>query len=115
LDVEEFLELEKQTYLDKFPHNKAIFDDEDEEDDTEMDSTKKKPMETTTAVKKGEGKKKRRLEEVDISKDSSFDDASDGDGYSDLLSGEVINNCIRREILFSSRVMWSRGTKSTLA
>ncbi len=36
LDVDEFLELEKQTYLDMFPHNKAIFDDEEEEDDTEM-------------------------------------------------------------------------------
>jgi hypothetical protein len=34
-------------------------------------------------VKKGEGKKKRRLEEVDISKDGSDDNASDGDGYND--------------------------------
>jgi hypothetical protein len=49
LDVDEFLELEKQIYLDMFPHNKAIFDDEEEEDDTEMDS----------AMKKGEGGKKR--------------------------------------------------------
>jgi hypothetical protein len=33
-------------------------------------------------VKKGDGKKKRRLEEVEI-KDSSDDDTSDGEGYSD--------------------------------
>jgi hypothetical protein len=64
LDVDEFIELEKQIHLDMFPHNKAIFDGEEEEDDTEMDS----------AMKKGEGGKKRQLEEVDISKDSSSDD-----------------------------------------
>jgi hypothetical protein len=76
LNVNEFLELEKQIYLDMFPHNKAIFDGEEEEDDTEMDS----------AMKKGEGGKKRQLEEVDISKNSSSDDdanASDDDGHSD--------------------------------
>jgi hypothetical protein len=76
LDVDEFLELEKQIYLDMFPYNKAIFDGEEEEDDTEMDS----------AMKKGEGGKKRQLEEVDISKDSSSDDdanSSDDDGHSD--------------------------------
>jgi hypothetical protein len=56
LDVDEFLELEKQRYLDIFPHNKAIFDEEEEEVDTEMDSTKKRPMETTNAVKKIERK-----------------------------------------------------------
>ncbi len=47
-------------------------------------------------VKKREGKKKRRLEEVNISKDNSYDYASHGDGYSDQLSGGVINDCIRR-------------------
>jgi hypothetical protein len=39
-----------------------------------------------SAMKKGEGGKNRRLEEVDISKDSSSDDdanASDDDGHSD--------------------------------
>jgi hypothetical protein len=54
------------------------------------------------------------LEEVDISKDSSDDDASSGDGYSDLEKEEVIYNCIRREIINSSKVMWSRYTKLTL-
>jgi hypothetical protein len=48
LDFDEFLELEKQIYLDMVPHNKVIFDWEEEEDDTEMDS----------AMKKGEGGKK---------------------------------------------------------
>jgi hypothetical protein len=74
LDVDEFLELEKQ--IDIFPHNKAIFDGEEEEGDTEMDS----------AMKKDEGGKKRQVEEVDISKDSSSDDdanSSDDDGHSD--------------------------------
>jgi hypothetical protein len=52
LDVDEFLELEKQIYLDMFPDNKAIIDEEEEEEEnTEMDST-----ETTNAVKNGEGK-----------------------------------------------------------
>jgi hypothetical protein len=57
VDVDEFLELEKQIYLDMFPHNRAIFDGEEEEDDTEMDC----------AMKKGEGGKKddwRRLKLV---------------------------------------------------
>ncbi len=76
LDFDEFLELEKQIYLDMVPHNKVIFDWEEEEDDTEMDS----------AMKKGEGGKKWQLEEVGISMDSSSDEdanASDDDGHSD--------------------------------
>ncbi len=100
LDVDEILELEKQIYLDVFPHKKALFDDDEDEVDTEIVSTKKKPMETTNVVKKGGRKKKRILEEVDISKDSSDDNAHDGDRCSDWLSREVINNCVRREILY---------------
>ncbi len=76
VDVDKFLELEKQIHLDMFPHNKAIFDGEVEEDDTEMDC----------AMKKVEGRKKRRLEEDEFSKDSSSDDdanAREDDGYSD--------------------------------
>ncbi len=66
LDVDEFLELEKQIYLDMFPHNNTIFDEEEEED-TEEDSTLK-PNENKNAIKKGDGdgKKKRRLEEVGV-------------------------------------------------
>ena len=79
LDVDEFLELEKQIYLDMFPHNKAIFDDE-EEDNTEVDNTLK-PKGNEDAIKKGDGKKNWKLEEVEI-EDSSDDDASDGDRYS---------------------------------
>jgi hypothetical protein len=61
MHVAEFLELQKQIYLDMFTHSKAIFDDEEEEDDIEMDSTKKKPMETTNVVNKGEGKKVKQI------------------------------------------------------
>ena len=64
LDVDEFLELEKQIYLEIFPHNNTIFDD-DEEEDTEEDSTLR-PKENKNAIKKGDGKKKRRLEEAEI-------------------------------------------------
>jgi hypothetical protein len=81
LDVDEFLELEKQIYLDMFPHNKDIFDDQ-EEDDTEVDITPK-PKENKNVFKKGYGKKKRRLEEVEIKKDDSDDNTSDYEGYSD--------------------------------
>jgi hypothetical protein len=81
LDVDKFLELEKQIYLDMFPHNYTIFFDDDEEEDTEEDSTLK-PKENKNAMKKGDGKKKRRLEEVEI-KDSSEDNNSNGDEYSD--------------------------------
>jgi hypothetical protein len=56
LDVDEFLELEKQIYLDMFPHNNTIFDD-DEKEDTQEDSTLK-PNENKNAVKKGDGKRK---------------------------------------------------------
>jgi hypothetical protein len=41
-----------------------------------------KPKENKNAVKKNDGKKKRRLEEVEI-KDSSEDNNSYGDEYSD--------------------------------
>jgi hypothetical protein len=41
MDVDEFLELEKQIYLDMFLHNRATFDDDDDEDDTKTVSTKK--------------------------------------------------------------------------
>ncbi len=63
LDIDEFLELEKQIYFDMFPHNNTIFDDE-EEDDTEQDFTLK-PKENKNAVKKGDGNEKRRLEDVE--------------------------------------------------
>ncbi len=80
MDVDEFLKLEKQIYLDMFPQNKDIFDDQ-EEDDTEVDIAPK-PKENKNVVKKGYGKKKRRLEEVE-SKDDSDDDTRDDEGYSD--------------------------------
>jgi hypothetical protein len=59
LEVDEFLELEKQIYLDMFPHNKDIFDDW-EEDDTEVDITPK-PKENKNVVKKGYGKKEKEI------------------------------------------------------
>ena len=80
LDVDEFLELEKQIYLDIVPHNNTIFDDEGEED-TEEDSTPK-PKKNKNAVKKGDEKKKRRLEEVEIKGSSEYNN-SFGDEYSD--------------------------------
>ena len=92
LDFNKFQELEKQIYCDMFPHNNTIFDDKEEEY-TEEDSTWR-PKENKNAIKKGDGKKKRRLEEVEI-KDSSEDNNSYGDEYSDLLSGEdIVGNCI---------------------
>ena len=57
LDVDEFLELEKQIYLDMFPHNNNIFDEEEEEDTEEEDSMLK-PNENKNAIKKGDGIRK---------------------------------------------------------
>jgi hypothetical protein len=52
LGVEQFLELEKQIYLDMFPLNIAIFDEEEEEDTEEDSMLKTKEKVCTTSQKR---------------------------------------------------------------